>query len=286
VTTPVTHRTEPSDTGSPGVSEVTSTSSVATRVLGAVALVGVAAVAWLALVATGPDRELGDTVRLLFIHVPMPIVAYLACFLCAAGSLLFLWKGSRWWDLVAESAAEIGAVFAALTIVSGAIWGKPTWGTWWVWDARLTTTLLLLLLLVGYLALRRTSFDPDAAARRAAVVGLLLVPNVIVVNRSVEWWRTVHQPATLARPDPQIAGLQLFTLVVAIVVGLAVFSWLLVHRFRLGWLERQAAVGGLTDAVAERRAEADDDGLLDGERAGDRTDGRVIPGRSSHGGAS
>jgi heme exporter protein C len=237
---------------------VSPTSSTASRILGGVAIVCTLAVAWLGLVVTKPDTELGDTVRLLYVHVPMPVVAYLACFLCAIGSGVYLWKRSQWWDMVAQGAAEIGAVFAVLTIVTGALWGKPTWGTYWVWDARLTTTLVLVLLLFGYLALRRTSYDPEVGAKRAAVVGLLLVPNIIVVNRSVEWWRSLHQDATLLRLDPEIEGLQLFTLVAAIVTGLIVFAWLLIMRFRLTWLERQDADHGLDAALAERRAEATD----------------------------
>lgn len=232
------------------------TSSTASRVLGGVALACTLAVAWLGLVVTKPDTELGDTVRLLYVHVPMASVAYLACFVCALGSLVFLWKRSQWWDMVAEASGEIGAVFAVLTIVTGALWGKPTWGAYWVWDARLTTTLMLVLLLCGYLALRRTSYDPEVGAKRAAIVGLLLVPNIVVVNRSVEWWRSLHQDATLIRLDPQIEGLQLFTLFAALVTGVIVFAWLVVARFRLSWLERQDAEHGLDAALAERRAEA------------------------------
>jgi heme exporter protein C len=233
------------------------TSSTTTRLLGALILLGTAALAWLGLVATEPDTELAETVRLLYVHVPMATVAYVACFACALGSGLYLWKRSVWWDLVAGASAEVGLVFAVLTIVTGSLWGKATWGAYWVWeDARLTTTLMLVLLLAGYLALRKTSLDPEVASRRAAVVGLLLVPNVIVVNRSVEWWDTLHQKATLVRPDPQIEGLQLFTLFFALVLGMVVFAWLVIHRFRLGWLEREAVDVGLDRAIAERRAEA------------------------------
>jgi heme exporter protein C len=234
-----------------------STGSITTRVLGWLIVVGTIAVAWLGLVVSKPDTELGETVRLLYVHVPMPTVAYLACFLCAVGSGMYLWKRSVWWDLVAASSAEIAVVFSVLTIITGALWGKATWGAYWVWeDARLTTTLMLVLLIAGYLALRRTSPDPEVGSKRSAIVGLLLVPNVIVVNRSVEWWDTLHQKATLVRPDPQIEGLQLFTLFAAIILGLVVFAWLLIHRFRLAWLEREAADVGLDEALAARRAEA------------------------------
>lgn len=236
----------------------TGTGSATTRVLGLAILLGLAVLGWLAFVVSGPDTELGETVRLLYVHVPSATTAYLACFTCALGSAMVLWKRSSWWDLVAEAAAEIGAVFAALTLVTGALWGRPTWGTYWTWDARLTTTLMLLLMLVGYLALRSTADDLQVGSRRAAVLGLALVPNVIIVNRSVEWWRTLHQTTTIVRLDPQIEGWQLFTWMFAMVLGIAVFSWLLVHRFRVGWLARQVAEGGLAEALAARRAEAAD----------------------------
>jgi heme exporter protein C len=232
------------------------TGSLATRILGFTILAGCALLAWLAFVVSGPDTELGDTVRLLYVHVPSAITAYLACFVCAAGSAMYLWKRSEWWDMVAGASGEIATVYAALTLVTGMLWGKPTWGTYWQWDARLTTTLMLFMLLLGYLALRKTSFDPEVAARRAAIVGLLLVPNIIVVNRSVEWWRTLHQKTTLVRLDPQIEGWQLFTFFYAWVLMIFVFAWLLIHRFRLAWLELQASGVDLTEAIEARRAEA------------------------------
>lgn len=241
----------PVDIGAPvGISSAT------TRVLGLAVVVGAAVVAWLAFVVSGPDTEMGETVRLLYVHVPCAIATYVACLLTAVASGVFLWKRSAWWDLVAESAAEIGAVLAALTLATGMIWGKPTWGTYWVWDARLTTTLMLLLLLLGYQAFRRTSDDPEAAARRAAIVGLLLVPNVVVVNRAVEWWDTLHQDPTLVSLDPKIEGWQLFTWFAATVVFALAFVWLMILRFRVAWLARQVGEGGLAEALAARRAEA------------------------------
>ncbi len=233
-----------------------SISSATTRVLGVVVVLGAAVVGWLAFVVSGPDTEMGETVRMLYVHVPCAIATYVACFLTAVASGLFLWRRSVWWDLVAEAAAEIGAVLAALTLATGMIWGKPTWGTYWVWDARLTTTLMLLLLLLGYQALRRTSDDTEVAARRAAIVGLLLVPNVVVVNRAVEWWDTLHQDPTLVSLDPKIEGWQLFTWFVATVLFAVVFLWLMILRFRVAWLARQVGEGGLGEAIAARRAEA------------------------------
>src|SRR4029450_11494270 len=123
------------------------------------------------------------------------------------------------------------------TLATGSLWGRPTWGTYWTWDARLTSTAVLVALLVGYLALRRLELDPDARPPRAPVLGLLLVPNVVVVNRSVEWWRSLHQKSTLVRLDPTIEGNMLVALMVGFLALGLVFAWLMVHPFRLAWLQ-------------------------------------------------
>jgi heme exporter protein C len=235
----------PRGTGSPG-----------TRVLGLVALAGVVVLAVLGLVATDPDVELGDTVRLLYVHVGVVVTGYLGIVVTTVGSIAFLWKRSTWWDLVAASAAEISALFIGLTLVSGMLWGKPTWGTYWEWDARLTSTLVLFLLLLGYLAVRRTAVDPVSRGRRSAIIGLLLLPNVVIVSRSVEWWRSLHQDATLFRIDPQIQNLQMFTQTFGMAVGAVIGLWLLIHRFRLAWLQDQVDRELLEGALVERRSEA------------------------------
>jgi heme exporter protein C len=257
VTTPLTDsdRTDrtPARTVDPGPA---GTGSRTTRVLGTVLLVAVTLLAVLALVASPADTELGETVRLLYVHVPAVSAAYLAILITTVGSVAVLWKRSAWWDLVAGSAAEIATLLTALTLVTGMIWGRPTWGVFWVWDARLTSTAVLFLLLLGYLALRRATVDPGARATRAAVVGMLLLPNVVIVNRSVEWWRSLHQDPTLLTLDPKIDGLQLFTLVFGIATATLLVVWLLVHRFRVAWLASRVEARELDDAIAARRAEA------------------------------
>jgi heme exporter protein C len=231
------------------------TGSGGTRVLGVLTLVGIALVAFLAFVATPADSDMGDTVRLIYVHVPIVSVAYLGIVVATIGSIAFLWKRSEWWDLVASSSAEVSAVLMGLTLVVGMTWGKPTWGVYWVWDARLTSTLVLFLLLLGYQAVRRTSVEPWVRGKRSAIVGLLLLPNVLIVNRSVEWWRSLHQEPTLLRLDPTIEGLQLFTLVLAIGVTALMFVWLAVHRFRLAWLQDRVDRRLLVDAIEDRRSE-------------------------------
>ena len=233
------------------------TGSRASRIIGILALLGVAALLFFGLVASPADKVQGDSVRLMYIHVPVATVAFLAFGVTAFCSVMYLWKRSQFWDLAAGASAEIGVVFTALTLVTGSIWGRPTWGVFWVWDARLTTTAILLVLFLGYLAVRRLPADPEVRSKRAAIAGLIAFVDVPIVHFSVEWWRTLHQGPTISRLDPQIDGLMLFSLMLGIVVMLVVYLWLMIHRFRVEYLLEQVEAHGLEQAIAERRAEAD-----------------------------
>jgi heme exporter protein C len=159
------------------------------------------------------------------------------------------------WDLIAGASAEIGVLFIGLTLVLGAIWGRATWGVYWTWDARLTTTALLLALFLGYLALRRVPASAEVRSKRSAVAGLIAAVDIPIVHMSVEWWRTLHQGRTVLRPDPQIHGLQLDTLLLGIVGMTLLYAWLLVHRFRVELLEEKLDDIGLAHAIEERQAE-------------------------------
>jgi len=231
------------------------TGSRTTRVLGALTLAGFAAVLLLALVVSPPDQVQGDAARLIYVHVPVAIVMNLAFAVTAAGSVMWLWKKSRWWDTAAAGAAEVGVMFTGLTLLTGMIWGRPTWGVYWTWDARLTSSLLLFLMYLGYLVVRRLPADMEVRNRRAAFVALLAFIDVPIVYFSVEWWRSLHQTATLSL-NTTISGTMLFTLCVSIVVFVTCFLWLLVPRFRVAWLEDEAELSGLAAAIDERRAEA------------------------------
>lgn len=236
-----------------------STSSNATRALGVLSVGGLALLLGYALVWSPADVVQGDSVRIMYVHVPTAIVAFTACGITSLASAMWLRKRSEGWWVLGGAAAEVGLVFTALTLVTGSIWGRPTWGTYWDWDPRITSTTLLFILLVGYLALRQLDNESgDAAQRgmRGAIVGLLLVPNVAIVHYSVDWWRSLHQSATITRLDPTIEGTMLFTLVLGIVVFSLLFVWLLIHRFRVGWLEERAGASGIEQALTDRRAEA------------------------------
>ena len=233
------------------------TGSRGTRILGLVTLAGIALGAYLALVSSPQDENMGDVVRILYIHVPIVSMAYVGCVLTTVASAVYLWKKSVWWDITAAASAEIAMVFTALTLVIGMIWGRPTWGVWWVWDARLTSTAMLLMLLLGYLAVRRIPADAATRSKRSAIVGVLLLPNVFIVNRSVTWWRSVHQGSTILNTlQPKIHDQMAFTLIFAMVVVALIFAWMLIHRWRLVWLEEQLDAHELDRAIADRRAEA------------------------------
>jgi heme exporter protein C len=256
VTTPQTTST-PSGRSTAAGAAPASTGSGVTRVLGFVTLVAFGVLLFLAFVASPRDAVQGDLVRLLYVHPALAWTAYLACFIATGASIQHLRKRTVGSDVLAHSAVEVGAVLTALTLATGSIWGRPTWGVYWVWDARLTSTAMLFLLLLGYLALQRIDVAPEVRSRRAAVLGTLLVPNVILIHQSVTWWRTLHQDPTLARRDFdfQTSDLFMFTLVFSVVVLTLLFAWMLIHRFRIGWLERQAEELWLDEAIDARRAE-------------------------------
>ena len=232
------------------------TGSRTTRILGVLALASSALLVLYGLVISPPDVEMADSVRLMYVHVPSATYLYVGCFFTTFASAMWLWKRTSGWDALAEAGAEVALVFSFITLGTGSLWGRPTWGTYWTWDARLTSTAVLTVLLIGYLALRRLDLDPGARSARVAVLGLLLVPNVIVVNRSVEWWRSLHQGSTLSRIDPTIEGDMLVALMVGFLALGLVFAWLMIHRFRVAWLEQQADRFDLDEALALRRAEA------------------------------
>jgi len=238
---------------------VETTGTRATRILGVICLTATAAVALLALALTPEDVIQGDSVRIMYVHVPSAWMAYVSFFVTFVGSVAYLWKRTRSeaWDRIAGASAEIGVLFTALALVTGMAWGKLTWGVYWTWDARLTTTALLFVLFLGYLTLRRLPAAPEVRARRSAIAGIVAFVDVPIVHQSVEWWRTLHQDATVLRRDldAQIEGLMLFTLFAAMITMTLVYVWMVIHRMRVAVLEDAIERRGLELAIAERRDE-------------------------------
>ncbi len=230
------------------------------RLIGAVAVLGTAATVWLGLWVTPPDQSQGNLVRLVYIHPGVAWVAlYLAFGLAALASVLYLWPRTRSlaWDRLAAAAVEVGVVFNVLTLISGSIWGRPTWGVWWAWDARLTSTALLLVLFLGYMAMRRVPAEPDVRARRSAFIALFAAADIPIVHFSVLWWHTLHQGATVlnANLSPTIHGSMAWTLLLGFVSLTLVFVWMLLVRYRIGALEDWLGARELGLALRERRAE-------------------------------
>jgi len=234
----------------------TGTGSLGTKVLGGLSLVAIALAVVYGLFISAPDAQLGETIRIIYMHVPTVLAAYVAFIITAVSSAMYLWKRNEFWDLLGSSSAEIGVLFFAVTIIDGALWGKVTWGVFWRWEPRLTTSAVLLIMYIGYLAVRAIPADARTRATRCSIVGLVAVVNIPIVHKAVDWWRGLHQGRTvLSTIDPEMDGTQLFAMYTSLVAGLLVFAWLLVHRFRTAYLAERAADLGLDTALAERRLE-------------------------------
>ncbi len=190
---------------------------------------------WLGLVQAPPDAVQGEVQRIMYVHVPSILTAYLAFTVVLVASIAYLLRGSRGWDRLAHASAEVGVVFTAVTLVTGSIWGKPIWGVWWTWDARLTGTAVLFLIYVGYLMLRSVVDDRDRAGRYAAVVGILGFFDIIFTHMAVKWFRTLHQPSTLERGS--ISMVLLVPLMVNLGAFVLLYAYFLMRRVRLAVLE-------------------------------------------------
>jgi heme exporter protein C len=196
---------------------------------------------WSLLVAP-PDYQQGDTVRIMYVHVPaawMALSVYL--FLAVASAVALVWRHPLA-QLAAEAAAPVGAAFTLVCLVSGSLWGRPMWGTWWVWDARLTSVLILFFLYLGYIALVNAFDDPARGGRAGSVLALVGVVNLPIIKFSVDWWNTLHQPASVVRMGgPRIDVAMLVPLLVMAVGFSALFLALLLIRMRTILNERKAA---------------------------------------------
>ncbi len=243
--------------GSEPPDKAPTTASVGSRILGICALVSMAFLVLLAFGLTKADENLGESIRIMYVHVPTVSLAYLCMILNAVCAVWYLWKRSEFADLLSHACGELGVVLLGITLISGSLWGRITWGAYWVWDARLTTTALLFLMYVGYLAVRAVPAEPRTRGVRSAIVGIAAACLIPIVHESVQWWASLHQSETLfGTLSPKIHGTQLFTLMFSFLAFGFTTAWLLMHRFRVLWLSERASESELDAAIAERRAEA------------------------------
>lgn len=237
-----------------------STGTAATRRIGLLAIALLIILAALGLFISPEDVNQGSTVRIMYVHVPTIWVAYIAFLLTAVCSGTYLSGRNRslGWDRVAGASAEIGVLFVALSLVTGSLWGRITWGVYWVWDARLTSTAFLFITYVGYLAVRRLDGTQRQRARRSAVLALLAVLEIPLVHFSVRLWRSLHQEASVATggTDVELDDLMLFSLFLGLIAFSVLFVWLLLHRQRMLYLEDAMSSQGLDAAIEARRKEA------------------------------
>ncbi|MDN2580008.1 heme ABC transporter permease [Aquibium sp. ELW1220] len=208
---------------------------------------------WMAFAAP-EDYQQGITVRIMYIHVPFAWLAMMCYSIMSASAIgTLVWRHPLA-DVSLKAAAPIGAMFTALCLITGSIWGKPMWGTWWVWDARLTSVFVLFLMYLGLIALTRALDDPGRSARAAAIVTLVGFVNIPIIKFSVDWWNTLHQPASVMRLDgPTVHSSMLWPLLVcALGFSLLFFTLHLMAMRTEIWRRRVIAMR----RVSARRADA------------------------------
>ncbi|HEU5422546.1 MAG TPA: cytochrome c biogenesis protein CcsA [Nitrolancea sp.] len=201
------------------------------------------------------DAVQGNAQRIFYIHVPMAWDAYLAFFVVFLAGIGYLWKRSVFWDQLGRASAEIGLVLTTLVLITGSLWGRPIWGTWWTWDARLTTTLILWFMYLGYFMLRAYAGERERAARFAAVLGIVAFIDVPINYLSVQWWRTLHPTQVVSLEHAAMPGSMLLALMVSLVAFTLLYAFLLQQKWAI-----EQAKDRLIDyqlAEYERQSQAD-----------------------------
>jgi len=205
-----------------------------------IAILGLCVGAVWGLLYTAPDFRQGNSYRIIYIHVPAAVVALAGYYVMAiAGAIHLIWK-MKIADVAMMAAAPVGAALTFIALVTGSIWGKPTWGAWWVWDARITSMLILLFLYLGVMALYEAYDNKAAAARACAVLSLVGTVNIPIIYKSVDWWYSLHQPASIKFTEAStIDASMLWPLLVCIVSFYALFTCALLGNMRVAILERE-----------------------------------------------
>lgn len=212
-----------------------------TRVLGWLAGLGLLAGLVIGFGVAPREMTQGNVQRIMYLHVPTAWVAYLAFATVFVASISYLWTRSGAADRLAQAAAEAGVTFTGVTIAAGSIWGKPTWGTWWTWDARLTSVAILFVMYLGYLLLRGMIEERERAARYSAVLGIVAALDIPLVHFSVYWWRTLHQPPSLMKPGPaNMPPVIVAALLVNVVAFTLLYAYFVAKRLGSLGLEEEA----------------------------------------------
>jgi len=199
------------------------------------------------------DYEQGESYRIIFVHVPsawMSMFIYMVMAFCSAIFLIWKMKAA---DIVAQVSAPIGAAFTFLALLTGSLWGRPMWGTWWEWDARLTSELILLFIYFGYMALRSAIDNPATGARAVAILALVGVVNIPIIHYSVEWWNTLHQPASITKLDTPSIHISMLIPLLLMALGFNLFyvvnmlarvrNVILLREANTGWVRERVAAG-------------------------------------------
>ncbi len=199
------------------------------------------------------DYQQGESYRIMFIHVPsawMSMMVYVI--MATAGAVALAWK-TRLSEMLATACAPIGASFTLIALITGAIWGKPMWGAYWVWDARLTSELVLLFLYLGFMALQASIDDPRRAARATAILALVGVINIPIIHFSVEWWNTLHQPASVSKAAaPSIHPTMLWPLLINAIGFHLFFATNVLMRMRTEVLIRERHKSWIADIIGAK----------------------------------
>lgn len=214
---------------------------IASIVLGALSLVGMLVSIWADLIYAPTDTIEGDAQRIFYFHVPSAWLGMLSFCVLAVAGVVYLWKQDERWDWIARAAAEIGVVFITVTLITGSLWGRPIWGTWWTWDARLTTTLILWFIYIAYLMLRSYMGHTPASARAGAVLGIVGVIDVPIIYESVNWWRTLHPQAVLPiGSSPNLPPQMLLALMLSLATFTLLYCFLMIQVYQFQKLQTQA----------------------------------------------
>jgi heme exporter protein C len=222
-----------------------------TRVLGYTSLVLLAVATYGIFFVASPLAVQGDAARIVYFHVPMAWVAFLAFFVVFGVSIAYLRTGNPRWDRLGRASAEVGVVFTTLVLITGAIWGYPIWGTWWSWDPKLTTTLILWFMYVAYLMVRSYA-EPPRGPRYAAIVGIVAFVDVPIVYLSSYWWRTLHPPPAIGPlAEQQPSSSIVWILLLSLVAFTVFFAYLVRVRAEI---EQADAAFALSRDVAHARA--------------------------------